>query len=599
MLTQSTLWVLYAVLAIVTGSTWYFWKRGRSAVLAAAALLFSLLAALAAAEKISLLGLMPGVGAWLLAVGLILAAGWKSPSAPDDQPPFIDREILLTAALLSALACLVRMFNLENIPAVLSGDEAASGLYTLDFITGKAQNLFSAGWYDYPSLYFYLQSRSILLFGQTSFALRFSSALVGGLTAGALYLLARRMFDERTALFAAIFLIGSHFHNHFSRFGLHNVWDGLFYTAALGWLWHAWQTGSRRSFVLAGLSLGFAQYFYAGSRGLWLLVPAWLIVLVLSDRSRFKANRAGIALLFTAALTIFEPLAVLYIKNPAKFQAAFSRVTLLNSVSDAGSGFHSDALQVFLNQLLRSAGGLVTVPTRFFYMPDVPILRPAAALIFGFGLLLLLWKIKQPRSLLMLLWLAAVVGMGAFSDSAPASQRYVAVVPACAVLIGWALSQGVDWLGEHLPEARKYLPMAALLLVLVLSLDDLRFYYLDFTKHHAYGGYDATIAQHIVNQVREEQDPWQIAFFGSPKLCLDYMPTIRFLLPQHEFIDMPENWDPLGGPPLLPTNVLFVFLPGHEPDLAKVLKAAPAAVFEQEKDLDDELLYWYIRIPPE
>ncbi len=86
------------------------------------------------------------------------------------------------------------------------------------------------------------------------------------------------MFGKRTAWFTAVFLSAFHFHIHFSRIGLNNIWDGFWYVVTIGALWYGWEKDRRNAYILAGLSLGISQYFYSSSRTILALILAWVIL---------------------------------------------------------------------------------------------------------------------------------------------------------------------------------------------------------------------------------------------------------------------------------------------------------------------------------
>ena len=130
-------------------------------------------------------------------------------------------------------ALALRAWQMSQFPNTYSGDEGSAGLFAVELLDGKANNLFSLGWFSFPALYFAVQSAAIALLGQTVEAVRLTSAVAGALTVVAVYWLGRTMFDRTTAVLAALYLAASHYHIHMSRIALNNVWDGLFGTLAI------------------------------------------------------------------------------------------------------------------------------------------------------------------------------------------------------------------------------------------------------------------------------------------------------------------------------------------------------------------------------
>jgi hypothetical protein len=132
-------------------------------------------------------------------------------------------------------------------------------------------------------IYPYLQAWGVGLLGRNLEGLRLLSAVVGTLGIPALYLLARELFDRKTALLAALFLAVFPPHIQFSRIGLNNIADPLFGTLALAFLVRGFKYQRRADFAIAGAALGLTQYFYEGGRLLFPLLLflslAWLLLI--------------------------------------------------------------------------------------------------------------------------------------------------------------------------------------------------------------------------------------------------------------------------------------------------------------------------------
>ena len=77
----------------------------------------------------------------------------------------------------------------------------------------------------------------------------------------------------------------------------------------------------RSSFLIAGISFGLAQYFYASSRFLLGIIPLWLIFTFVIQRRRLIGNRSHLLVFFTAFVVAVLPLALFYQQNPGDFAA--------------------------------------------------------------------------------------------------------------------------------------------------------------------------------------------------------------------------------------------------------------------------------------
>ncbi len=535
------------------------------------ALLFALLASLAAGVDLVAYHAAVAVTAWLAAI-LLAVLGCLRPG--ERFWPRLDRRDALIMGALFLVAFLLRGLWLEQFPHTLSGDEGSAGLVARDFRNGLIDNPFTFGWFSFPSFYFAVQSGGIWLLGSTAAALRLTSAFAGALTVVAVYGLARAMFDRTTAVAAAVYLAASHYHIHMSRIGLNNVWDGLFATAAIGWLWHGWQHNRRSSFVFAGLAVALGQYFYVSARLLPLLFLLWGGVALVAERAQFRQRLAGLLLSAFVAAVAFLPLGILFARFPDNFNAPLQRVSIFNGWLEQEVAIRGEtAVQIILDQLARSALGFTHEPLRLLYDPGVPLLLTGAATLFLLGLLWALLHLDL-RYMLLLLPLVAAVITGSLSIDPPASQRYVMSIPLVAVLLAVPVGQIRGWLQRLWPEKPVALG-AVTAVILILALVDVRFYFFDVYDRYVLGGWNTETATEIAHYLRDQAVPDQeIYFFGAPRMGYYSLSTIPYLAPQMRGIDVVQ---PLTGDPpwVLNGPTQFIFLPERQGELNFVQPAYP------------------------
>jgi hypothetical protein len=273
--------------------------------------------------------------AWLLAIALVIAGSANRREGDPAQRLDLSRWDLILSIGLFALALALRATEMTRFPNVYSGDEGSAGLFALELLTGKANNLFGVGWFSFPAFYFTVQSAAIALLGQTIEAVRLTSALAGALTVVALYWLGRAMFDRTTALLAALYLAASHYHIHMSRIALNNVWDALFGTLAIFGLWYGWRSGRRWAFILCGVALGLGQYFYVSIRILPLLFLIWAAFAFWRHQAQFRQRFNGLVLAALIALIVYLPLGLYFLDNPDEFQAPLNRVSIFGRMAGA------------------------------------------------------------------------------------------------------------------------------------------------------------------------------------------------------------------------------------------------------------------------
>ncbi len=555
------------------------------------AILLSITATLASGFGPRMIDPLIAMLSWGGAITLCVAAMWESGSTPG-QPA---GDVLAWAAGLFLLSFLLRGLNTSVYPNALSGDEASFGLYSNTFRSGRTDNLFFAGWYSFPSLFYFIQSWGITFLGQTTEALRVPSAVVGGLTVLVTYLVARAMFGNRAALFGSILLAFSHFHIHFSRLGLNNIWDGFWWATTLGALWWAWNRERKAAITLAGICLGLSQYFYTSTRGLFAAVPVWLFFAVLQDWPRFKRAWPHILRMFIISALIYLPLAWYYINQPDEFNAPMLRVSILGEwLTERTRITGKSALIILAEQFITSALGLTIVPLKQWYSPGTSILRPLAAGLFFLSLVIMLVrKYRDNRLWLILVWLGVIITGGALSKDTPGSQRYIAAAPPAMMIIGYGMSEVISCMAKRFTGGKKLISTGIHILVFFTAVSDAWFYFYDYSPLSNFGGFQTQVAQRLATSLKDQDGSLEVMFMGWPAMGYNSINSLPYLVPQIEGIDLPYAWGDPRNPAPSKSNVLFVFLPGRKEDLYKCMRQYPGGDLLEEHDLRRTLYYRY------
>jgi hypothetical protein len=565
----------------------------------ASGILLAVLATVAAGTNSTLISPWVSILSWLAGIGFTVLGGWHfTPSSERKLPP---RSAFLWAAVLVVAGILLRAVLAGRIPVVLTGDEGSTGIDALQWRLGNVNNPFGVfGWHPFPSLYFFIESLGIAALGRTIEALRWPSALAGGLTVGALYLVVRAMYSHRHGLAAALFLGGLHLHMHFSRLGVMNIWDGLWYTITLGALWYGWHSGKRGYWILAGLSLGIGQYFYATIRTLPVAVILWLAVATVLDRSAWRRNLRNVVPMLAACAAVALPLAWFAIAKTDTYLSDIRTNSILGpwmetAMRDQGL----PAWRIFLNQLNLGFGGFFSVDLSFWYRPESPILRTVPAVFFFFGLATLCLRLRDTRTWIPLLWIAAYGMIVSLSESAPAAQRLPGVGPAVALVVGFGTMEFLSILANLFPMRKIVMGTAAVLLAGGMAADDLRFYFFDYTPQSVLGGrYDfvgsgGEIANDIVAKVIVLPGQWQILFFNNEHMGFYSNPALRFLAANAEGMDIGAVWGSPDNPEIPSGNLFFVFMTGREAEIPQVRQDYPGGILREVRLEDGTLLYTY------
>ncbi len=519
------------------------------------------------------------VSTWLLAITFGILAGWKREKIVWDR-----RNLMTTAAWMLgfiALAFQLRAFNLTNIPVNLTGDEASAGLFSVEIIDGKWNNIFRTGWFEFPSLYFLIPATSISIFGRTILGLRLPSAIAGSIIVGLLYLLGRVLYNHRTGVIAAALLSASHFHIHFSRIGLNNIWDGIFFVSFTGLFWRAWQKQSRNLYLFAGLVLGLSQYFYASARMLPGLLLIWLVIFAISDWRKFKTQLGNFGYLLWLSILVYAPLFIYTVGRMDQFMAPLSRV----AIKPLTIGF-TDKLLIYMQQLAKGFGAYNLVDLRHWYTPGVPMMLYIEGSFFMLGILLFVAQWRSPKSWMLFSWLAAFSVMGALSESVPAAQRFTASAPAAMLVAAFAL----DWVLNRLALMWKKIPHLvfngiAWLIVLAAMLMNLNFYYSQYTPDSYHKDHNTLLAQRLADWLLANPRDWNVYFFGH-RMGYYSIRNIQYLAPFATGYEMIEPWGSEKNPVVEPGDDLFIFLDQREDDLLAVKKQYPSC---EEKFVGDNV----------
>jgi hypothetical protein len=216
------------------------------------------------------------------------------------------------------------------------------------------------------------------------------------------------MYSHRHGLAAAVILSAFHLHMEFSRQALNDIWDGLWYVVTVGALWYGWKTGHRGFWILAGLSLGIAQYFSFTRRTLIVLVPLFLLAATFIDRPGWRRNLGNLLPALAALTVVILPLAWYMHIHPEEYIGATNNVSIfgswmINTIREQGL----PERKILLSQFSSGFGAFFSVNLAGWYHPEAPILRALPAAFFIAGLVINFLRLRDTRSWILLPWLAA------------------------------------------------------------------------------------------------------------------------------------------------------------------------------------------------
>ncbi len=381
---------------------------------------------------------------WMLVLGIgfvVLGLGnWRWP-----QPGLRDRQTFWIVVGLTVLALVLRFWQLNDSVRFfvdeLSFADAVHSTWVRPNLEILAPMESIAA---FPYMFAYLASQGVELFGRTFIGLRAMGALLGALGVPALYLLARALFDKRTALMAALLLATFPPHIHFSRIAISEIAGPLFGTLALAFLARGVLHNRRGDYVLGGAMLGLTHYFHEGSRVVFTpLAVLWVLALILIYRPRVQITHVLLAVLTTimVALPIYytlvgmaRPLAARMVDNNSALSGAYWRELFESGNLLIHIQQHViPPLLIYVNQ----------IENTLFYKGETALLLTVILPAFFVGLFYAVWRWRVPGLLLLVLWWAAVTAGNMIMVDSVGSPRYVMVFPALMLLAAVGLRYGL------------------------------------------------------------------------------------------------------------------------------------------------------------
>jgi hypothetical protein len=503
----------------------------------------------------------------------------------------------VTVALLALLTFGLRVFALDTIPYVLSGDEASMGLESIGVLEGTRNSPFVTGWLSHPTLYFFQQAFFLKTLGITAGGLRFSSALISGVVAVLLYLVARRFFGRWVALLATLFFACYHYAIHFGRLGLNNIWDPFFALGVFLFLERGLHRERVQDFCLAGLLLGLCNYYYMGARLIPIMFVVYIGYLLLTDAPRVQRNLGNLAVCALIAFLVAAPLLAFFRAHPADLTARYKWVGIFPS------GWVEQEMQrtgktmpvVFWGQFLKAALAFNYYPDpTFWYRPGIPLLQFLPSIFFVLGLVYAAWHWRKPAYFLLSIWFwSVIISGGALLENPPTSPRFVLAIPVLALLVVIGMVQSITLLLEALGQRRHWLALCLpAVLVLTMSYASLNFYFVRYTPSNEFGGLNTLVADRMGKYLAALGPDYQCYFFGAPRMFYGFA-TIPYYARGVVGMDLHQ---PIQAPPdfVNPARkAVFVFLPERQNELDLVRQAHPTGRLREFREKGQLLFIAY------
>jgi SAM-dependent methyltransferase/4-amino-4-deoxy-L-arabinose transferase-like glycosyltransferase len=521
----------------------------------------------------------PALLLWLLgcatAVYSLSHSSWREQL--DSQLSRLRRQpaaLLAVPLLLFTAALALRLVALSSHPAMLNGSEANIGLDALAVVRGQISSPFRTGWLTNPTLPLYLLAGPLKWLGATVPAIRLPSAVAGALSVVAIYLVGGRLWSREVGLVAAFFLAASHWHLHYSRLGMTNVWDPLLVLLALGTLALAWERGTavrdaelpgvRPWWLLAGLFTGLNAYFYTSSHLIPLFMAGVVFWWLLFDRAGLRRQASHILAATAVALVVALPQILYYREMPGAFMERARTIGILHNgwlareAVARAAGIH----EILAEQWWQAALAFnYTVDQSSAYNPGVPLLSFWPSVFFIVGVALAAARLRQLRYAILLVWLLVTVTFaGALLESPPHSYRLLVAVPAVILLAAVAFVWLLHQLAAYVQLRREHLLPLLLVLAILATMGDPLFYFGRYRQEYRFGDANTEIAYEVSRYLNSLPGEWTVYFHGAPHMYADF-PTLAFLAPAYQPGVNLFNVEPDESPPPAAGQRLFLYVP--------------------------------------
>lgn len=374
------------------------------------------------------------------------------PSFLIPRSSFLRMKKAIPILLIFLAAAALRTYRLPDIPPGLTHDEANHGREAMGILAGDLRFYFPANYGSEP-VYSYATAGSMLAFGKNVLALRLVNVLFGLGAMGAAFLWAWRAFDRRTALLAAGVTAVSFWPLASSRQALRAGMLPFFFTLAVWYFWKMVVQPDEEKRSVWGVSFAFGLtvavtlHIYLAARVAWLIFPIFLLYLAFVRRDAFRQSwRPALAGLLLAGLLVL-PMFVYLKNNPA----AQTRLTMLDGPLQAlRDGDIRPALQNASGALLAFIWPGAGDQFLAYNIPGRPVLAGMTAVFFLTGLLISLWRWRQPNYAFLLIWFGVGIVPSLLTGATANTTRNLVALPAVMLLPAVGAVAMTDWITKRL-----------------------------------------------------------------------------------------------------------------------------------------------------
>ncbi len=401
-----------------------------------------------------------------------------------------------SVVLLLLLAFGARAWDLTKVPPGLTHDEASNGHDSAAILRGVHHIYFPVG-YGHEPLYNYSAALTTALLGQSIFTLRITTVVWGLLQIVLTTALARRWWGRGAAITTLAVYVTSFWALMLSRVGLRAstlpallAASVLAYDHALPGRLSRCRLQSHRQkwhwYLLSGVFLGLSFYTYMASRSMPLMYMGSLAATALIDRHRFRLAWRGTLLLLVVAAVVGAPLFMYLWANPGLEQRIGQLGHAITALLQGDPGPMVTNITDSLPMLIWRGD-----PYWLYNVAGRPGLEPLLALAFLVGLGVSLSRLRDPRHMLLLLWLGGGTAPALLAPVAYNLLHAIAAMPSVFLLASRGLLAGIRAFTHRSPAMRLAGAIALAVALLATGAESMHAYFVTWANHR-----DVKVAYH-------------------------------------------------------------------------------------------------------
>ena len=526
----------------------------------------------------------------LVAIVLFLAAcrpeGWRRALAASVSGLRAHGLEVFGVVAILAVAAFVRLYHLDTYPFGMHGDEGEFGSAALRLMDGDSLEIFSSAVFlQHPNVYAFLLAGTMQLFGDDFAGARVLSGVAGTLTVLGVYALTRTLFASRVAVVAAAFFALAPWHLTFSRMAMNDVLVPLFLTATILFLYRGLLSQSAWDYALAGVSCGLGWWADYNNKSviLCLVVGAVALYLTAIDWRRRHAHLVLLALFATGVLVVMAPVLTAALKHEQllRFTEVARESSFALHLPPSDEPARGSPLLVAANKVARTVFA-------FNYFGDAspfnagnatPVLDGITAVFFFVGLAYGLWRWRDPRYGVLVLWWAVALAPDIWAlDSPQGHHLFPAIVPAYVLAavgltkVAQAWAAGLRW------SRPAYLYAITGIVIAIVS-------YVNVTRYFFPPSVDRSWEYYVeAGRAIRRLAPTHAVYFLGPPEVVSAHGAIRFTSHDTPVTDVENVRDvvPLRQPSAL--DLYFLFTRAHFEDLEYVRRTYPQGSLTEWRD---------------